>query len=78
MLKDLCLVYKIKKEIITLDHTEVEKRKFHYSKYPINISNADVGKTIISDKAFVGEKGFKYFTGYRDDKRLCILPPKMS
>ena len=66
------------KEIVMLADTEIEKRKFHYSKYTINISNGDVDKIVV--KQSFGKKVFKYFTGYKDDekvKSLCILLPKM-
>ena len=32
------------KEIITFGNIEIEKRKFHYFKYPININNVDIDK----------------------------------
>ena len=44
------------KDIITFSNTDIEKRKFHYSKYPINIKNVDVDKIIISDIVFLGKK----------------------
>ena len=44
-------VWKINKDIRTLRDLEIEERKFNYSKYPININNADVDKMIICDKA---------------------------
>ena len=50
------------------------------SKYPIIISNIDIDKIIIFNKAFFGKKAFKYFTGYNDEenvKSLCILLPKI-
>ena len=37
------------KEILTFGNTEIEKRKFHYSEYPININNADIDKMIVSN-----------------------------
>ena len=69
------------KDIITFSNTDIEKRKFHYSKYPINIKNVDVDKIIISDIVFLGKKYLQYFIGYKDDEKvnpLCILLPKMS
>ena len=32
---------KMNKNVITFGDTEIEKQKFHHSKYPINISNVD-------------------------------------
>ena len=51
------------KEIITFDDTETKKRKFCYSKYPININNVGIDKTVISKKISLGKKGFVYFIG---------------
>ena len=36
------------KEIITFGDIEIEKHKFRYSKYPININNVGIDKIIIS------------------------------
>lgn len=56
------------KQIIALDDIDIERHKFHYSKYPIN---TDFGKM-----------GFKYFVGYIDkDKKVkpfFIMLPKIS
>ena len=44
------------------------------------VSNIDIDKIIIFNKAFFGKKAFKYFTGYNDEenvKSLCILLPKI-
>lgn len=37
---------KMAHEIITFGYIEVEKHKFHYSKYPININNTNIEKVI--------------------------------
>ena len=61
--------------------TEIKKRLFHYSKYPININNVDIDKIIESIKVSVGKKGFKYFIDFKDNEKfkpLCILPPNMG
>ena len=66
---------------ITFDDTEIEKSKFQYSKYPINIKKVNVDKTIISNKVSFGKKAFKHFIDYKDDekvKSLCLMLPKMS
>ena len=52
------------------DDIEIEKRKCHYSKYPININNVDIRKIMMSYKVFFGKKGFKYFIGYKDDENV--------
>ena len=38
---DIRVCIKMNKNVITFGGTEIEKQKFHYSKYPINISNVD-------------------------------------
>ena len=61
-------------KLIKFGDTEIEKHKFHQHKSPILINNIDI-------KVSFGKKGFKYFIGYKDEKKkrlLCILLPKMS
>ena len=44
-----------------------------------NINFTD--KIVVSNKGFLGKRGFKYFIGYRDTKKirpLCIFLPKIS
>ena len=41
----------------------------------------DIDKIAVYNKFSFGKKGFKYFTGYKDAKKirpLCIFLPKMS
>ena len=41
----------------------------------------DINKIVVSNKASLGTKGFKYFIGYKDTKKiipLYIFLPKMS
>ena len=40
------------KEIETFGGTEIEKRKFHYSKYLIDTNNVEADKIIISKQGF--------------------------
>ena len=59
----------------------LRKRKFHYSKYPVNINNIGIDKVIVWNKVTVGKKGFKYSIGYKKDEKvkpLCIMFPKTS
>ena len=58
----------------------IEKHRFYYSKYSIDISNEDIDKIIILTR-LLWVKNFKYFIGCKDDKKvqpLCIILPKMS
>ena len=36
------------------------------------ISNIDINKVVVSNKISFGKKGFKYFIGYKDAKKLDI------
>ena len=72
---------KVKKTIIKVDENETQKHKFHPHKRPISIKNIDINKIVVSNKVSFGKKGFKYFVGYKDAKKirpLCIFLPKMS
>ena len=43
--------------------------------------NIDFNKIVVSNKVSFGKKGFKYFIGLKNAKKirpLYILPPKMS
>ena len=43
--------------------------------------NIDIIKIVVSNKASFGKKGFKYFIGYKDAKKirpLCVFLPKVS
>ena len=58
-----------------------KKQKFHQNKRPILIKNKDINKIEISTKISFDEKGFKYFIGYKDAKKvrhLCTFLLKMS
>ena len=68
------------KKVMKFGDTEIEKHKFHQHKNPISISNVYINKIVVSNKVPFGKKGFKYFIGCKDDKKvrpLCILLPKM-
>ena len=57
-------------KIFTFGYTEIEKHKFHYSSHPIDKSNTDIDKIIISNRVSVSKKGFKYFIGYQYDDKI--------
>ena len=66
------------KEIIMFG--DIEKHKFHQQKSPVSISYININKIIVSNKVPFGKNGFKYFIGYKDDRKvrpLCIILPKM-
>ena len=65
------------KEIIMFDDDEIEKCKFHYSKYPINISNGDIDKNVL--KYSFGKNVLNTLLDTRLVKKLSrILLPRMS
>ena len=57
------------KNIINLDDTEIEEKKFHQHKSLISINYADVNKIVVSNSLPFGEKDFEYFIGYKDAKK---------
>ena len=50
----------------------MQKQKFHQHKRPISIKNVDIEKIVVSNKVRFGKKGFKYFIGYKDAKKLNV------
>ena len=61
---------------MAFDNAEIEKHKFHYPKHPIDIYNVNIDKIMIPNEVSFVQKGFKYFTGYKDNeivKPLCIM-----
>ena len=66
---------------VTFDNIRVNKKKFHKSKQPIDLKSVNVDQVGVSDNFKHSDKGFKYFTGYKEDKigkLLCIILPQMS
>ena len=67
------------KKIIKFDDTKIEEGKFHHYKNPISINDIYINDIVISNKLPFGKQGFKYFIGYKDNKKirpLYILFPK--
>ena len=60
------------KNIINLDDTEIEEKKFHQHKSLISINYADVNKIVVSNSLPFGEKDFEYFIGYKDAKKIDL------
>ena len=57
-------------KIIIFGDIEIQKQKFHELKRPISIKNIDINKIVVSNKVSFSKKGFKYFIGYKDAKKL--------
>ena len=73
-------IYKNEQKTIKFDDTEIEKHRFLSHKSPISMKNIDINKIVVFNKVYFGKKGFKYFIGYKDAKKidLCKFLPKMS
>ena len=68
-------------KIIKFGDIEIQKQKFHQHKEPISIKYIDINKIVVSNNVSFSKKGFKYFIGYKDAKKirpLCIFLPKVS
>ena len=77
----LITVYKTSKEIMMFGNIEVKKYKFHQYKSLMWINNKDISKIVVPSRVSFGKKDFKYFIGYKEDKKvrfLCITLPKVS
>ena len=60
-------------KFITFGHMQVEKHKLHQCKVLISINYVDISKIVVSNSVSFGKKGFKYFIGYEDGKKVrCI------
>ena len=63
----------MEKTVIKFDDIEIKKQKFHQHKRPILIKSKCIKKMVVSNKVSFGEKGFKYFIGYKDAKKMRPL-----
>ena len=61
-----------RKKIVKFGDTEIEKHEFHQYKRPISIKEIDINKIFISNKVYFVKKGFQYFIGYKDAKKLDL------
>ena len=64
---------KMEKTVIKLGDIETEKQEFHQYKRPTSITNIDINKIVVSNKVCFGKKGFEYFIGYKDAKKIRPL-----
>ena len=66
---------------LKFDNIIINKKKFHKSKEPIDLSSVDLDQIVVSYKFKHNDKGFKYFIAYLKVgivKPLCIILPQMS
>ena len=61
------------KKITKFDDPETEEYKFHQHKSPISISNIDINKLVVANKFLFDKQNFKYFIGYKDNKKIRPL-----
>ena len=61
-----------KKKKFKFGYIEIENHKLHQCKKPVSINNIDINKIVASNKVFFGKKGFKYFVGYKNAKKLDL------
>ena len=57
------------------------KKEFHKSNHPIDLSLVSVDQIIVPDKFKHSDEGFKYFLVYKKGeivKPLCIILPQMN
>ena len=56
--------------MIKFDDTKIEKYKFLQYKIFILINTIYINKIVVSNKVLFGKKGFKYFIGSKDAKKI--------
>ena len=72
---------KMSEKTLKFDNIRHNKKEFHKSKQPINLSLVNVDQIVVSDKFKHSDDGFKYFIGYKEGeivKPLCIILFQMS
>ena len=62
----------MEKTIIKFGDIEIKKQKLHQHERPISIKNIDINKIVVSNNISFGKKGFKYFIGYKNAKKLNL------
>ena len=66
---------------LKFDNIEVNKKVFYAFKQEIDLNLVGINKIAISAKLKHGDKGFKYFVGYKDNNivwPLYVVLPQMS
>ena len=59
-------------EIIKLDDAEIEEYKFYGHNSSILINEIDINEIVVSNKLPFNKQDFKYFIGYKDDKKIDL------
>lgn len=55
---------RMSQKTLNFEGVEINKKKFHISKQPINLNLVDVHKIVIASTIKYGDKNFKYFLSY--------------
>ena len=66
---------------LKFNNIRLNKKEFHKSKQPIDLTSVNVDQIVVSDKFKHNNEGFKYFIGYQEGeivRPLCIILPQMS
>ena len=69
------------KKIRKFNGTEIKEYGFYQYKSNISINDIDINKTVVSNKFYFGKQDFRYFTGYKNSKKirpLSIFSPQMN
>ena len=73
--------YKKSEKTLKFVNIILNKKEFHKSKQPIDLSLVNVDEIVVPDKFKHSDDGFKYFIGYKEGeivKPLCIILPQMT
>ena len=65
-------MYKNEKKKKKFGHVKIQKQQFHQRKGPISTKNVVIDKIFVPNKVPFGKKGFKYFIGYKDPKKISL------
>ena len=66
-------------KVIKSGDIETKNQKYHQYKKPISIKSININKITESNQVPFGKKGFKYYNGYKDAKKIDLygyLSPK--
>ena len=72
---------RMSEKTLKFNNIRLNKKEFHKSKQPINLSLVGVDQIVASDKFKHSDKDFMYFIGYKEDgivKPLYIILAQMN
>ena len=71
----------MREKTLKFDSAKFNKKEFHKSKQPNDLTSLNVGQIVISEKFKHNDNSFKYLIGYKEDdivRPLCIILLQMS